>query len=96
MSKFVKPRLHCRLSALAFSLAIGLERSPTIRKRKNGYTVGDRVGVGARRSASSAFSLAIASFGWLHCWRSVLAIAAVFRLLFTFNFLFRLKMNQSF
>ena len=47
-SLLVRP--HCRRSALAFSLAIELERSPTIRKRKNGHTVGDRVGVGDRRA----------------------------------------------
>ena len=53
----LKLRLHCRRSALAFTLAIELERSPTIRKRKNGHTIGDRVGVGARRLASLASSV---------------------------------------
>ena len=52
-----------------------------------GVFVGDRVGALADDQEEEK---------WLHCRRSVLAIAAVFRLLFTFNFLFRLENNQSF
>ena len=70
MRPCLKLRLQRRRSALAFSLELELERTPTISEERNGYNVGDRVGVGARRSASSAFSMEFTAIGWLQCRRS--------------------------